>query len=93
MDNRLDNLCLIDIRNAHVWYTRTNAVKSTSSSTSSSPSGSPSNSSNDKSSANDLHLTLYWAAIQQLPPEQQSLTSASSSASTSQQPNEVSPPL
>ncbi|OTF77374.1 zinc finger domain-containing protein [Euroglyphus maynei] len=22
-----------------------------------------------KSSSNDLHLTLYWAAIQQLPPE------------------------
>ena len=88
MDNRLDNLCLIDIRNAHVWYTRTNAVKSTSASSSSSSSGN-SSSSNDKSSANDLHLTLYWAAIQQLPPEQQS-NNSSTNASTNQ-PSEVSP--
>lgn len=88
MDNRLDNLCLIDIRNAHVWYTRTNAVKSTSSS---SLSNSPSN---DKATANDLHLTLYWAAIQQLPPEQQSVSNSTASngstSNTASQANEVS---
>lgn len=88
MDNRLDNLCLIDIRNAHVWYTRTNAVKS---SASSSLSNSPSN---DKATANDLHLTLYWAAIQQLPPEQQSVSNSTASngatSNTASQANEVS---
>lgn len=83
MDNRLDNLCLIDIRNAHVWYTRANAVKA-SSSLAGNSSSAPSN---DKSSANDLHLTLYWAAIQQLPPEQQTVNGAGSSGSI--QTNEV----
>ena len=89
MDNRLDNLCLIDIRNAHVWYTRANAVK-----TGNGGGGQNNNNNNnqqqpqqpqqqlvlsnaDKSAANDLHLTLYWAAIQQLPPEQQAMANAS----------------
>ncbi|KAI2802950.1 Zinc finger MYND domain-containing protein 19 [Blomia tropicalis] len=81
MDNRLDNLCLIDIRNAHVWYTRTNSVKQTSGNSSSN--GGNTAPSNDKSSGNDLHLTLYWAAIQQLPPETQSANNNISNSSSS----------
>lgn len=72
MDNRLDNLCMIDINDTHVWYTSANMAKPNDnvSITNNSPSSAESlPSTSSKSTSNDLHLTLYWAAIQQLPPE------------------------
>lgn len=86
MDNRLDNMCLINIQNAHVWYTGMNVCKmaatnspsiahhrpqqSSSSTSFRVTSTTPSDSGNSKIATNDLQLTLYWAAIQQLPPDQ-----------------------
>ena len=133
MDNRLDNLCLIDISNAHVWYTRTNVAKiggggvevntnsgnsvagigstgggnsNGNNSTISNDSNSNNNNNNyiniinnhnnsndNKSSANDLHLTLYWAAIQQLPPENQSSFNNNNNSQSSSSLNEVSSSL
>ncbi|CAG2101991.1 unnamed protein product [Medioppia subpectinata] len=70
MDNRLDNLCVVPAGDAYLWY---NSLWRTH------------NSSNNKqhpphsqstgapvtiaATTTEQHLSLYWAAIQQLPPE------------------------
>lgn len=90
MDNRLDNLTLIDIAKPLVWYTSMNAILTPIASpirrpSANRPIGQPEHIPNQqqlqqqnvlprqpessKAISNDLQLTLYWAAIQQLPPD------------------------
>ncbi|UXI21023.1 hypothetical protein NH340_JMT06967 [Sarcoptes scabiei] len=122
MDNRLDNLCLINIvgnQSTHVWYLMSNRIhphyvarnhsdhlnshhRTVRRRDNNNNDSIHSVSTNDNNQAivenenviqelsrhykiytNDLHLTLYWAAIQQLPPEHQSQQQSSSTSSSS----------